>query len=104
MARNGDLLSHIDRLRTARVLCIGDVMLDHYVYGEVDRLSPEAPVPVMAIDREPRRLGGAGMVLRNLAALGAEMSFVSVVGNDDAGREVQYLLVEFDGAEIHALV
>jgi D-beta-D-heptose 7-phosphate kinase/D-beta-D-heptose 1-phosphate adenosyltransferase len=104
MARNGDLLSQIDRLRTARVLCIGDVMLDHYVYGEVDRLSPEAPVPVLAIDSETRSLGGAGTVLRNLAALGAGMSFVSVVGNDDTGREVQHLLAELAGAEIHVLV
>jgi D-beta-D-heptose 7-phosphate kinase / D-beta-D-heptose 1-phosphate adenosyltransferase len=94
----------IDRLRSARVLCIGDVMLDHYVYGEVGRVSPEAPVPVLAVDSETRSLGGAGNVLRNLAALGARVSFVSVVGNDDAGREVQNLLAALDGAEIHVLV
>jgi D-beta-D-heptose 7-phosphate kinase / D-beta-D-heptose 1-phosphate adenosyltransferase len=94
----------IDRLRSARVLCIGDVMLDHYVYGEVGRVSPEAPVPVLAVDSETRSLGGAGNVLRNLAALGAGISFVSVVGNDDAGREVQNLLAALDGAEIHVLV
>ena len=94
----------IDRLRTARVLCIGDVMLDHYVYGEVGRVSPEAPVPVLAVDSETRSLGGAGNVLRNLAALGAGISFVSVVGNDEAGREVQNLLAALDGAEIHVLV
>jgi len=94
----------IDRLRNARVLCIGDVMLDHYVYGEVGRVSPEAPVPVLAVDSETRSLGGAGNVLRNLASLGAGISFVSVVGNDDAGREVQNLLAALDGAEIHVLV
>lgn len=93
----------IDRLRDARVLCIGDVMLDHYVYGEVGRVSPEAPVPVLAVDSETRSLGGAGNVLRNLVALGASVSFVSVVGNDDAGREVQNLLAALDGAEIHVL-
>ncbi len=93
----------IDRLKTARVLCIGDVMLDHYVYGEVGRVSPEAPVPVLAVDSETRSLGGAGNVVRNLAALGAGFSFVSVVGNDDAGREVQNLLAALDGAEIHVL-
>jgi D-beta-D-heptose 7-phosphate kinase/D-beta-D-heptose 1-phosphate adenosyltransferase len=86
------------------VLCVGDVMLDHYVYGEVGRLSPEAPVPVLAIDSETHTLGGAGNVLRNLAALGTQMSFVSVVGNDDAGREIQNLLAELDGAQIHVLV
>ena len=104
MARNGELTLDIDLLRAARVLCIGDVMLDHYVYGEVDRLSPEAPVPVLAVDSESYSLGGAGNVLRNLAALGAQVSFVSVVGNDDAGREVQNLLAALDGAEIHVLM
>jgi D-beta-D-heptose 7-phosphate kinase / D-beta-D-heptose 1-phosphate adenosyltransferase len=104
MAKGGEQVFDIDRLRSARVLCVGDVMLDHYVYGEVDRLSPEAPVPVLAVDSETHSLGGAGNVLRNLAALGARMSFVSVVGNDDAGREVQNLLAELDGAEIHVLV
>lgn len=94
----------IDRLRSARVLCIGDVMLDHFVYGEVGRVSPEAPVPVLAVDSETRSLGGAGNVLRNLSALGAGVSFVSVVGNDDAGREVQNLLAALDSAEIHVLV
>lgn len=94
----------IDRLRSARVLCIGDVMLDHYVYGEVGRVSPEAPVPVLAVDSETRSLGGAGNVLRNLAALGVGVSFVSVVGNDEAGREVQNLAAALDGAEIHVLV
>jgi D-beta-D-heptose 7-phosphate kinase/D-beta-D-heptose 1-phosphate adenosyltransferase len=104
MAKDGEMLASIDRLRAARVLCIGDVMLDHYVYGQSERLSPEAPVPVLAIDSETHNLGGAGNVLRNLAALGAGMSFVSVVGNDTAGREVQNLLAELDGAEIHVLV
>src|SRR5262249_23148552 len=69
-----------------------------------DRLSPEAPVPVLAIDSETRSLGGAGNVLRNLAALGAAISFVSVVGNDAAGREIQHLAAELDGAEMHVLV
>lgn len=104
MAKLGEPVPDIDRLRNARVLCIGDVMLDHYVYGEVRRLSPEAPVPVLAVDSETYSLGGAGNVLRNLAALGAGISFVSVVGNDDAGREVQNLLAALDLAEIHALV
>ncbi|HEU0218151.1 MAG TPA: PfkB family carbohydrate kinase [Stellaceae bacterium] len=104
MAKGGEPALDIDRLQQARVLCIGDVMLDQYVYGEVGRLSPEAPVPVLGVDSETYTLGGAGNVLRNLAALGAGMSFVSVVGNDDAGREVQNLLAELDGAEIHVLV
>jgi D-beta-D-heptose 7-phosphate kinase/D-beta-D-heptose 1-phosphate adenosyltransferase len=104
MPQDGGILASIERLHAARVLCIGDVMLDHYVYGTSERLSPEAPVPVLAIDSETHNLGGAGNVLRNLAALGAGMSFVSVVGNDAAGREVQNLLSALDGAEIHVLV
>jgi len=104
MARSGEPRLDIDQLQNARVLCVGDVMLDHYVFGEVDRLSPEAPVPVLVVDSETHSLGGAGNVLRNLAALGATVSFVSVVGNDDAGREVQNLLAALGGAEIHVLV
>ena len=104
MANSGELTLDIDRLRSGRVLCIGDVMLDHFVYGEVARVSPEAPVPVLVVDSESHSLGGAGNVLRNLAALGAGISFVSVVGNDDAGREIQNLLAALDSAEIHVLV
>jgi len=104
MASNRDLLPHIDRLRSARVLCIGDVMLDHYVYGDVTRVSPEAPIPVLCVEREMKTLGGAGNVLRNLRALGVTASFVSVVGNDEAGREVTRLLEAQNGAELHVLV
>src|SRR5215469_9726459 len=104
MPDNSDLLPHADRLQEARVLCIGDVMLDHYIYGQVDRVSPEAPIPVLSIEHEMRTLGGAGNVLRNLTALGVQAAFISVVGNDDAGREIERLLAAQDGAEVHALV
>ena len=104
MANYSDLLPHIDRLKSARVLCIGDVMLDHYVYGRVERVSPEAPIPVLWIEREMKTLGGAGNVLRNLRALGAAASFISVVGNDEAGREVGRLVEVQDGTEAHVLV
>jgi D-beta-D-heptose 7-phosphate kinase / D-beta-D-heptose 1-phosphate adenosyltransferase len=104
MADNTDLVPLIERLRSARVLCIGDVMLDHYVYGQVERVSPEAPIPVLNIERELKTLGGAGNVLRNLVALGAQASFISVVGNDDAGREVSRLLEAEESAEVHVLV
>jgi D-beta-D-heptose 7-phosphate kinase / D-beta-D-heptose 1-phosphate adenosyltransferase len=104
MAETSDLVACIDRLKSARVLCIGDVMLDHYVYGQVERVSPEAPIPVLSIEHEFKTLGGAGNVLRNLTALGVQASFISVVGNDDAGREIKRLLAAQDGAEVHALV
>lgn len=104
MADDLDLARSLALLERARVLCIGDVMLDHYVYGAVERVSPEAPIPVLRIERETKTLGGAGNVLRNLRALGAAVTFVSVVGNDEAGREIERLLGEADGAEIHVLV
>jgi D-beta-D-heptose 7-phosphate kinase / D-beta-D-heptose 1-phosphate adenosyltransferase len=104
MAETSDLASCIDRLKGTRVLCIGDVMLDHYIYGQVERVSPEAPIPVLTIEHEFKTLGGTGNVLRNLTALGVAASFVSVVGNDEAGREIERLLAAQEGAEVHALV
>jgi rfaE bifunctional protein kinase chain/domain len=81
------------------VLVVGDAMLDRYWYGEVDRISPEAPVPVVRIDsiknekkKEDERPGGAANVARNAAALGAQVSFLSVVGADEAGRRLETLL------------
>ncbi|WP_458760220.1 D-glycero-beta-D-manno-heptose-7-phosphate kinase [Afipia sp. TerB] len=68
------------------VLCIGDLMLDEFVYGEVSRISPEAPAPVIAAQRSELNVGGAGNVARNIAALGAGCIFLGLVGNDDAGR------------------
>src|ERR1700741_631314 len=104
IADNADLVPLIEPLRLARVLGIGDIMLDHYVYGQVERVSPEAPIPVLWIEREMKTLGGAGNVLRNLRALGAAASFISVVGNDEAGREIGRLVEAQDGAEAHVLV
>ena len=88
------LADRVELLRNTAVLCIGDVMLDRFVYGSVDRVSPEAPIPVLFIERESAMLGGAGNVVRNLVALGAAPAFVSVVGDDPAGREVTRLVGE----------
>ena len=68
------------------VLCIGDLMLDDFVYGDVSRISPEAPAPVIAVKREDVVIGGAGNVARNIAALGAGCIFLGVIGNDLAGH------------------
>ena len=78
----------------ARVLVVGDVMLDRYWYGDVSRISPEAPVPVVLVNekREDLRLGGAANVAHNCAALRAKTTLLSVVGNDDAGRQLEKLL------------
>ncbi|MBF0251883.1 MAG: D-glycero-beta-D-manno-heptose-7-phosphate kinase [Alphaproteobacteria bacterium] len=84
-------------LQGAAVLCVGDVMLDRYVHGDVDRISPEAPIPVLRVTRESAMLGGAGNVAANIAALGGAGRFVSVVGGDGAGNEVVGLLDKLDG-------
>src|SRR5579859_2587510 len=68
------------------VLCVGDLMLDEFVYGEVSRISPEAPTPVIACKRSELMVGGAGNVARNLTALGTACIFVGVVGDDVTGR------------------
>src|SRR3569623_737731 len=68
------------------VLCVGDLMLDEFVYGEVSRISPEAPAPVLAVRRTETKIGGAGNVARNIAALGARCIFVSLTGDDMVGR------------------
>ena len=91
-ATRSDLAAAIERLKDAHVLCVGDVMLDRYVYGAVERISPEAPIPVLRMEREAAMLGGAGNVVRNLSALGAHVAFASVVGNDQAGREISALV------------
>jgi D-beta-D-heptose 7-phosphate kinase/D-beta-D-heptose 1-phosphate adenosyltransferase len=88
------LADRVETLRGAMVLCVGDAMLDRFVYGSVDRISPEAPIPVLCVDREMAMLGGAGNVVRNLVAIGAAPAFVSVVGDDPAGREVTRLVGE----------
>jgi len=83
-----------DRLNKARVLVVGDVMLDRYWFGDVDRISPEAPVPVARIRRSEERAGGAANVARNIAALGGQTHLLAVVGNDEAGNALEKLLLD----------
>jgi rfaE bifunctional protein kinase chain/domain len=78
----------------AKILVVGDVMLDRYWFGDVSRISPEAPVPVIKVERIEERPGGAANVARNIAALGAHASLLSVVGNDEAGACLEKLLKE----------
>jgi len=88
------LISLVESLKNARVLCVGDVILDHFHYGSVGRISPEAPIPVLKLEREASMLGGAGNVVRNLVGLGASVRFATVVGKDSDGREVERLILE----------
>jgi D-beta-D-heptose 7-phosphate kinase/D-beta-D-heptose 1-phosphate adenosyltransferase len=89
----------------ATVLCIGDLMLDHFVYGEVSRVSPEAPAMVVAVQREEQLLGGAGNVARGIAALGAKCIFIGVTGKDDTARILERAFADQSSSiEAHLLV
>ena len=81
-----------ERLSQARVLVVGDAMLDRYWFGAVDRISPEAPVPVVRVNREEERLGGAANVALNVKTLGAQATLVTVVGDDEPARKLKQLL------------
>jgi rfaE bifunctional protein kinase chain/domain len=87
-------------LATARVLVVGDAMLDRYWFGAVDRISPEAPVPVVRVTREEERIGGAANVAYNVVSLGARASLLTVVGNDDASHKLESL-VSRTGIQTH---
>ena len=82
------------RIKAARVLVVGDVMLDRYWYGAVDRISPEAPVPVVRVTREENRLGGCANVAYNVVSLGAHASLLSVVGDDEASHLLEDLVAQ----------
>src|SRR3954470_18720149 len=89
-----DALSHAIAGRT--VLCVGDLMLDEFVYGEVARISPEAPAAVIAVQRSETNIGGAGNVARNVASLGARCIFIGLIGDDDAGVNLKAALSRED--------
>ena len=83
------LLADIDRLTGNKVVIVGDVMLDEYIFGSVERISPEAPVPVVRIEKEEYRLGGAGNVAKNITALGGQASLFGFLGNDGSAVRMQ---------------
>jgi D-beta-D-heptose 7-phosphate kinase / D-beta-D-heptose 1-phosphate adenosyltransferase len=91
-SETAQLAEAVHLLGRTNLLVVGDVMLDRYVYGDVERVSPEAPVPILTIERELAMPGGAGNVLRNLTALGAAVAFISVVGDDQAGSDLTGLI------------
>ena len=80
--------------KTPRILVIGDLMIDHYLWGKCERISPEAPVQVVAVEKETSVLGGAGNVVHNLSALGASIDVLSVIGNDSNANELKSLMHE----------
>ena len=86
------LLRSLDRFAGLRILCVGDVMLDRFIYGKVTRISPEAPIPVLQVERETEMLGAAGNVLSNIVSLGGRPMLATMIGDDDAGRLLDQLL------------
>lgn len=92
MSAPAELTRILDQLTDVRILCVGDVMLDRFIYGHVERISPEAPIPIFTAEREERMLGGAGNVVRNLLSLDASASFASVVGDDAVATQLTALV------------
>ncbi len=82
------LLDLLNRFRGARLLVVGDLMLDHFIFGDVERISPEAPVPVLRVISESYRLGGAANVIHNVRSLGAQVTACGVIGRDAAGKRL----------------
>src|SRR3954453_10190407 len=89
------LIELVERLAGRNVVLIGDLMLDRYVYGDAERLSPDAPVPVLQYRKEDARLGGAGRVAADLATLGCSVRIVSILGADDTAAQVRSMLGEW---------
>src|SRR6184192_1493718 len=82
------LQRHIERFPQAGVLVVGDLILDHYIWGKVSRISPEAPVPVVHVESESLKLGGAANVYNNILALGGKADLCGIIGSDESGRRL----------------
>ena len=82
------MIINIDDFKNVKALVIGDLMMDEYLWGSVDRISPEAPVPVVCVEKETHALGGAGNVINNLVAMGAKVLAVGTAGTGKAGRMI----------------
>ncbi len=93
----------LENFSNARLLCIGDVMVDHFIYGQVNRVSPEAPVPILRSMRQSTVLGGAGNVARNLSSLSAICYFCGVVGEDEDASEAQSLFDDLEGVKAYLI-
>ena len=98
-----NLLNAVTKLGSPKVLLVGDFMLDAYIYGDAERISPEAPVPVLKVTRTDYSCGGAGLVAANLCALGAVPLCVGIIGNDENGEKLKRLLKE-KGADVSGLM
>lgn len=88
---------------SCRIVVVGDIMLDRYIYGHSDRISPEAPVPVLKVEREEARIGGAGTVIRNIASLGGGSVLVSAIGGDASGNEITRLVGQLPNTDAYLI-
>ena len=86
------LFSKKNNIEKCNILCVGDIILDHYIYGRVERMSPEAPIPILLFENENYQLGGVGNVARNLSSLGAKSSLISFMGDDPSSKKIQKLI------------
>lgn len=89
---NRELISYVENFHNATVMVVGDLIADYYIWGKVDRISPEAPVPIVEVGRESYMLGGAGNVANNILSLGGKIRICGVVGHDEMGRWVTHEL------------
>src|SRR4051812_9480227 len=99
-----NLDQQFQKLANVTVLCVGDVMLDEYLYGDVGRISPEAPTPVIDVQRQDLMPGGASNVARNLVALGPACILIGVVGEDEPGRQLVQALAKEARIECHLAI
>src|SRR4051812_38243064 len=88
------LIELVEHLPSVKIALVGDLMLDRYIYGNAERLSNDAPVPVLHFQREESQLGGAGRVAADLAMLGAKVAMVSICGSDQTGQQICQMLRE----------
>src|ERR1700688_3084521 len=99
-----DKVRHIQQSqKQPAILVIGDLMIDHYIWGDATRLSPEAPVPIVNVKNESTTLGGAANVAQNLVALGAKVTLSGVIGNDSSGNDLAQILTN-EGIATHTII
>jgi len=86
------LIKNIKNIKNTKILCIGDIILDHYIYGKIKRMSPEAPIPILLNECEKYEVGGVGKVAKNITSFGANVSLITLTGNDNASTKVKKLI------------
>ena len=104
MMNHSKLINIINKIQNKKVLVIGDIMLDQYVFGSVERISPEAPIPIININNTKSSIGGAGNVLNNLNSLNIKTSFISIIGKDTAGKTLKKYIEKLKNVEYALLI